>query len=289
MEIPSPNHGRVRFLGSFVCPSLEQDFRRKHLREDVRLAFACSGVVLAASFFYVMNGYLLYGTSAQFLVLLIARAACVLASLGLLLALRRCASSVRLDRAVSVWCLVLAAGNLTIIGTQTSGNLGHALMSLGVPLVTYCVLPLPLTRQLVFAISFSVLGLVVAFASGVDPRILLTLAGAYLIANGIGSFTSWQLNHRRRLVYLAGVRETELRSNLEQALAEVKTLHGMLRICAWCKRIRDEEQAWQPVESYVQGHSHAEFSHGICDQCIREQLGEEGLQRVLSPVGESSS
>jgi hypothetical protein len=57
----------------------------------------------------------------------------------------------------------------------------------------------------------------------------------------------------------------------------MKTLRGLLRICAWCKRIRDEEQAWQPVESYVQAHSHAEFSHGICDHCIREQIGEEAL------------
>jgi hypothetical protein len=111
---------------------------------------------------------------------------------------------------------------------------------------------------------------------------LLTLGGAYLIANGIGSFASWQLNHRRRQVYLAGMRETELRSHLEQALAEIKTLRGLLCICAWCKRIRNEDQGWQAVESYVQDHSHAEFSHGICDRCIQERFGEEALQQRIS-------
>ena len=57
-------------------------------------------------------------------------------------------------------------------------------------------------------------------------------------------------------------------------LAEVKTLRGLVPICAWCKRIRDEEQAWQTIESYVQSHSHAEFTHGICDECYQEHLAE---------------
>lgn len=46
------------------------------------------------------------------------------------------------------------------------------------------------------------------------------------------------------------------------------TLRGILPICAHCKRIRDERGAWQSFEDYISGHSQAEFSHGICPECL---------------------
>jgi AmiR/NasT family two-component response regulator len=57
---------------------------------------------------------------------------------------------------------------------------------------------------------------------------------------------------------------------LQQALAKVKTLSGMLPICASCKKIRDDQGYWQQVEEYIQEHSEAEFTHGICPECVRK-------------------
>jgi PAS domain S-box-containing protein len=59
-------------------------------------------------------------------------------------------------------------------------------------------------------------------------------------------------------------------SQLRAALKEVNMLRGLLSICASCKRIRDERGAWQPMESYIQSHSQAKFSHGLCTECIRK-------------------
>jgi hypothetical protein len=59
-------------------------------------------------------------------------------------------------------------------------------------------------------------------------------------------------------------------SELQRALAEVKTLTGMLPICASCKRIRDDEGYWQQVEVYVKDRSDADFSHAICPDCLKE-------------------
>ncbi len=56
---------------------------------------------------------------------------------------------------------------------------------------------------------------------------------------------------------------------LQQALAEIKTLRGIVPICASCKKIRDDEGYWQQVEVYVRDHTEAEFSHGICPECAR--------------------
>jgi hypothetical protein len=47
----------------------------------------------------------------------------------------------------------------------------------------------------------------------------------------------------------------------------VKTLHGMLPICSYCKRIRGDDQYWQQVEAYIAERSEAQFSHGICPAC----------------------
>jgi PAS domain S-box-containing protein len=62
----------------------------------------------------------------------------------------------------------------------------------------------------------------------------------------------------------------ELIAELQDALDKVKTLSGLLPICASCKKIRDDQGYWQQVDVYIQDHSDAEFSHGICPDCARK-------------------
>ena len=61
---------------------------------------------------------------------------------------------------------------------------------------------------------------------------------------------------------------------LQDALLQVKTLQGMLPICAHCKKIRDDQGNWQPMEVYISQHSGAKFSHGVCPDCLREHYSE---------------
>lgn len=61
-----------------------------------------------------------------------------------------------------------------------------------------------------------------------------------------------------------------LNSDLLRALDEIKTLRGIIPICASCKKIRDDDDSWQNLESYIRDHSEAEFSHGICPDCIQK-------------------
>jgi hypothetical protein len=57
---------------------------------------------------------------------------------------------------------------------------------------------------------------------------------------------------------------------LQKALSEVKTLRGFLPVCSNCKNIRDDKGYWKRIEAYIQEHSYAEISHGICPQCAKE-------------------
>jgi DNA-binding response OmpR family regulator len=78
---------------------------------------------------------------------------------------------------------------------------------------------------------------------------------------------------------LAGLQQslTERIAELQQALASVKQLKGLLPICSYCKRIRDDHDYWQQLESYVSCHSDAQFSHGVCPECFDRARGEFGL------------
>ena len=57
---------------------------------------------------------------------------------------------------------------------------------------------------------------------------------------------------------------------LQRSLAEVKTLRGIVPICASCKKIRDDHGYWSQVEVYVRDHTEAEFSHGVCPECMKK-------------------
>ena len=79
-----------------------------------------------------------------------------------------------------------------------------------------------------------------------------------------------------------GVRVLDLQSSLaervhalEKALKHVKQLRGLLPICMYCKKIRNDGDYWQQVESYISDHSEAEFSHGICPECYEKLLKSE--------------
>ncbi len=74
-----------------------------------------------------------------------------------------------------------------------------------------------------------------------------------------------------------GVRMIDLQSKLaqritelEEALEQVKRLQGIIPICGYCKNIRDDQDYWQNVESYLSTHSEIEFSHGVCPSCYDE-------------------
>jgi CheY-like chemotaxis protein len=67
-------------------------------------------------------------------------------------------------------------------------------------------------------------------------------------------------------------RVAERTAELSKALSEVKELAGLLPICSYCKRVRDDKNYWEGVESYVTRHSKARFSHGICPDCVDEHV-----------------
>jgi YesN/AraC family two-component response regulator len=70
-----------------------------------------------------------------------------------------------------------------------------------------------------------------------------------------------------RTIKFKDAEQKRLIKELQQALASIKTLSGLIPICASCKKIRDDQGYWNQLEAYISEHSSAEFSHGICPEC----------------------
>lgn len=73
----------------------------------------------------------------------------------------------------------------------------------------------------------------------------------------------------RQVMVLLELRRVSV--HLADALNHVKTLQGLLPICAWCKRIRDDQGYWRQVEAYIHAHTDADFTHSICPDCFEKQ------------------
>jgi hypothetical protein len=70
---------------------------------------------------------------------------------------------------------------------------------------------------------------------------------------------------RLKLTYKA---QEALIGELREAMDNIKVLSGLVPICAWCKKVRDDQGYWQQVEAYVASHSEATFTHAICPECL---------------------
>jgi GAF domain-containing protein len=78
----------------------------------------------------------------------------------------------------------------------------------------------------------------------------------------------------RQVMALLELRRVSMR--MAEVLEKVKTLHELLPICAWCKRIRDDHGYWKQVEAFFHQHTGADFTHGICPECLEKQRPKKG-------------
>lgn len=117
-----------------------------------------------------------------------------------------------------------------------------------------------------------------------SPRVRFYAGFPLTTAHGLALGTLCVMDHRPRR--LSALQKKAMRSlarqvmallearrvsrHLAEALEKIRTLHGLLPICAWCKRIRDDDGYWKQVEAYVHAHTDAEFTHGICPECFEK-------------------
>ena len=92
------------------------------------------------------------------------------------------------------------------------------------------------------------------------------------LAERIGDQISGMIANAQLFIELKRAEEAreKLICELQEALASIKILRGMLPICSSCKKIRDDKGYWNQIESYIRDHTEAEFTHGICPECMKK-------------------
>nr|WP_320192615.1 HAMP domain-containing protein [uncultured Desulfobacter sp.] len=93
--------------------------------------------------------------------------------------------------------------------------------------------------------------------------------------------TSIDLDEDNRLLQIAEAEKEKLISRLKKALKEVKTLSGLLPICSSCKKIRDDTGYWNHLETFIEKHSDAFFSHSMCQECSDKFYGKEDWYKKM--------
>jgi CheY-like chemotaxis protein len=104
--------------------------------------------------------------------------------------------------------------------------------------------------------------LVAGFGAGADDYLVKPFQPAELRA---------RMRAGHRVLDLESALRTRVKE-LETALANVKQLQGLLPMCSYCKKIRDDRDYWQQVETYIGSHTGAQFSHGICPDCYAKNV-----------------
>jgi hypothetical protein len=96
---------------------------------------------------------------------------------------------------------------------------------------------------------------------------VLALSALVLVIAAVPLIRVRQLRRRAR----------ELDERVQEAIGELKVLSGLLPICAWCKKIRDDGGYWSKIEAYLSERTDAKFTHGICPDCKKKMLAEESF------------
>ncbi len=102
--------------------------------------------------------------------------------------------------------------------------------------------------------------------------------GAFRISNALIQMLDVIENHFKKTEEY-NLRLSQANQKLEKSLNEVKKLSGLLPICSHCKKIRDDKGYWNQIEEYIQKHSEAQFSHGICKECAKKHYPDLDLYK----------
>jgi len=253
---------------------LEEIFRKEGLVSDKRVLFRL--LILAALFHFISIplDQSVLGGSREFLPVLGIRLASAAIALATLVFIRGATSPRLVDDVVSVWAFLLLLGVLVADAHFPPDYVFHLAWDLLLTLAVYSLLPLPLVRQAILGFMFTA-GILVLCSTGKSlgyKGALGDILVAFFCANLLGLFVSWEVQRWRRLQFQALRKETELRTELERTLLELRSLRGIIPICSHCKNIRTDAGEWERVETYVRTHADAEFSHGICPRCLERHF-----------------
>jgi hypothetical protein len=267
------------FSGEFIDPSLEKTFLTetwedyKKIPQNIMLF---SGIIVLA---FVGVDVLAQNVASELCYLLALRVVASLLLVGSSLYIRRAKAYFRGFHTLTFVNQLAGALILTLVGIIARLSFMHNVLHIVlVTLIFYQAFRNRFSYTFIACIFYPTVYLAVSGSISQLHIVDMVRFALYLIlANTLGILMLQYLNRSGREEYIRYHKERylnqELRNTLDKLLQtqqDIKVLQGLIPICSSCKKIRDDQGFWKQLESYIQDHSEAKFSHGICPKCAKE-------------------
>lgn len=175
------------------------------------------------------------------------------------------------------WQLVMSTALVLCDSLIPSDGAQHSLGDLGYLIAIFLFMPNRLLFQTISGIYFTVIHIFMIFNHGGFSHLWWESVLIFPVAILCGAYISWRILGDRIQEYERWQGEHQARVQLESAMDKIKRLSGLLPICAYCKKVRDDTGYWHEVETFIRSHSTADFSHSLCPDC-----GEEHYPGILT-------
>ena len=255
----------------FNAPELEHSYRQTHLRADRAQALLAISLTAVPIGTFAFSDYQIFGVSPQFYKLMTVRAVVVIISLICATIFWKSEREGIFDMAILIWLFSLCNFELYIAATRPPDYVFHLAIDTAMLIAVYALVPTRFLFQLASAIYFTLFSVYVNLhfrhQTPVSQRAVFII---FFVINLCGIWISWRLHIDRRTQFDLLLTEKHLADELKTALQSIKTLSGLLPICASCKNIRDDDGYWHQVESYIRAHTNVDFSHSICPDCMKK-------------------
>ena len=268
---------------SFRSKKTELSYRMNFMSIDRRQIVIALLLLCLPVLVFIPSDYFLFGYSSNFIHMILARSFAIIFLSATIFTVIKSENIFNTDKLVLASLMINCCLVLYINLSRPSDYLQHSMLDILIVFTAYILIPNRFFFQIIPAITLTLFNLYVFLFHKEAATIVTSIVFwfSFIFANIIGMWTAWHLHIYRRRQFRTQLEERAATEKLQIAMGEINTLQGILPICAKCKKIRDDKGSWNQLESYIECHSDAHFSHGLCLECEDALYGDEEWYRKL--------
>ena len=272
-----------KISASFRSKKTELSYRMNFLSSDRRQTVMALLLLLIPVLVFIPSDYFLFGYSSDFAHMILARSFAIIFLGATIFTVIKSENVFTTDKLILASLMINCCLILYINLGRPSDYLQNSMLVILIVFTAYFLIPNRYFFQIIPAITLTLFNLYVFLFHKEAATIVTSIVFwfSYIFANIIGMWTAWHLHIYRRRQFRTQLEERAVTEKLQIAMGEINTLQGILPICAKCKKIRDDKGSWNQLESYIECHSEAHFSHGLCLECEETLYGDEEWYRKL--------
>lgn len=272
-----------KISASFQSKQTELSYRLHFLATDkwqivVGLFLFCIPVMV-----FIPSDYFLFGYSKELTQLVVIRCLTIIFLSTTIFVVIKSKNVFTTDKMILASLLICCCLAFYVNMSRPAGYFQHSIVDIIIVFATYFLIPNRYFFQIIPALGLTVFNIYIFVFHKENATILTSIVFwfSYFFANALGMWTSWHLHIYRRRQFRTQFEEKAVSAKLQMALDEIKTLQGIIPICAKCKKIRDDQGYWNKIESYIESNTDAQFTHSICVECEEVLYGNDEWYKKL--------